>query len=195
MPRTKSLTRTIVEPIAIAIVLAVAVRAAVKIYSIPSPSMTPTLQVGDHIVVTPYVAGGPQRGHVVVFRSTQQSGELLVKRIIATPGDLVDSRLGYVRVGGRTLAEPYVLRPAASGAIQAQIVPSGSYFVMGDNREVSSDSRSWGVVPREQIVGRARMILWSSSVAAEQTAGAATRSASIVRVRAQRPQRLFKWVE
>lgn len=195
MPRSKSLTRTILEPIAIAVVLAVAARAAVKIYSIPSPSMAPTLQVGDHIVVTPYLGGTPQRGHVIVFRSGPQHDELLVKRIIATPGELVDSRLGYVRVGGRTLAEPYVLRQAASGAIQAQIIPADSYFVMGDNREVSSDSRSWGVVPRERIVGRARMILWSSSLAADQTAGASTTSTGMARRAAQRPQRLFKWVE
>ncbi|MDQ3280317.1 MAG: signal peptidase I, partial [Acidobacteriota bacterium] len=162
--RTKSLFRTILEPIAIAVALAFLVRSALHIYSIPSTSMAPTLQVGDQIVVTPYFHHAmPERGHVIVFRSPMRPDELLVKRVIAVPGDLVDARLGRVRIGGHTLNEPYVLRQAASGAIGAQLIPQNSYFVLGDNRDDSVDSRSWGVVPRERIVGRARLVLWSSA--------------------------------
>lgn len=184
--------RTILQPLAIAVALALAARAAVRIYSIPSASMAPALQTGDHIVVTPYVFDSPARGHVVVFSS---GDEMIVKRIIATPGELIDSRLGRPRIGGYTLAEPYVLRPASTGAIQTQIVAANSYFVMGDNRNESIDSRSWGVVPRERIVGRARLILWSSTAAdAGDVASASVATRETPRARSRRAQRLFKWI-
>jgi signal peptidase I len=190
--RQKSLVRTIFEPIAIAVALAVVVRAAVHIYSIPSASMAPTLEVGDQIVVTPYFHADPERGHVIVFRSPLDENELLVKRVIGVPGDLIDSRLGRVRVGAHTLAEPYLVHPATSGAIEAQVVPAGSYFVMGDNREDSLDSRSWGTVPRANVVGRARVILWG--LAGEGVVHADSNSAGNPHA-ARRRARLFKWVE
>jgi signal peptidase I len=192
--RQKSLFRTIAEPLAVALALGMIVRAAVHIYAIPSESMAPTLTAGDQIVVTRYFRSAPQRGHVVVFESPIAPGELMVKRVIATPGDLIDSRLGRIRLGGYTLAEPYVLRTAATGSVQAQLVPADSYFVMGDNREDSSDSRSWGAVPRDRIVGRARLVLWSSSA----TVGEAARAAAKQDTASQRPQprsSLFKWIE
>jgi signal peptidase I len=190
----KSLFRTIAEPLAVAIVLGMIVRAAVHIYAIPSESMAPTLTAGDQIVVTRYFRSAPQRGHVIVFESPLVPGELMVKRVIASPGELIDSRLGRVRVSGYTLAEPYVLRAGASGSVPAQLVPADSYFVMGDNREDSSDSRSWGVVPRASIVGRARLVLWSSSA----TVGEAARAAAKQDASSQRPHSrssLFKWIE
>ena len=187
------MARTILRPIALALALGFLVRAAVHIYSIPSESMTPTLEVGDQIVVTHYFGGEPERGHVVVFHSPVDD-ELMVKRVVGLPGDLVDSRLGRVRIGGYTLPEPYVLRQAATGAIEAQIVPQECYFVLGDNRDDSLDSRSWGVVPRSMIVGRARMILWSSPPDAHDAAHASTSdSDAFARRSASRP-RLFKWV-
>ncbi|HEV7921875.1 MAG TPA: signal peptidase I [Thermoanaerobaculia bacterium] len=174
----KSTARVILEPLAIAIALALLVRHAFfRIYSIPTESMVPTLEVGDHIVVTPYRFGDkPRPGDVIVFRAPSGSDELLVKRVIAVPGDLIDSRSGRVRIGGHALAEPYVLQSAASGAIPAQIVPGDSYFVMGDNRANSADSRSWGVVPAALVAGRARLVLWSSGDGdSAPTARAATR--------------------
>lgn len=193
MPRQKSLIRTILEPIAAAVALAFLVRAAVQIYSIPSESMAPTLHAGDQIVVTRYFRGAPDRGHVVVFESPN-GDELLVKRVIAVPGDLLDSRLGRVRIGGYTLAEPYVLRQAATGAIPAQLVPQSSYFVLGDNRDDSSDSRSWGVVPRERIVGRVRLVLWSSAPLGEIANASEPGRASLAPA-LRTPRRIFKWVE
>ena len=193
MPRSKSLLRTVLEPLAIAIGLAAAARAAVHIYAIPSRSMAPTLEAGDQIVVTRYVRSRPERGHVIVFREPAGGEELIVKRVIGVPGDLVDSRLGRVRIGGHTLAEPYVLRTAASGAISPQVIPADSYYVLGDNRDDSVDSRSWGVVPRQHVVGRARMILWSTDA---QIAGEASATPSRASSGAA-PQRsrLFKWIE
>lgn len=163
MPRQKSVVRLVVEPMLIAVALAIGVRAAVGIYSIPSASMRPALEVGDHILVLPYRWSQPQRGDVVVFRSPADPAELMVKRIIALPGDLIDSREGRVRIGEHAIAEPYLLRQAASGAISPQLVPAQSFFVMGDNREDSMDSRRWGALRRDFVVGRVRMVLWSSA--------------------------------
>jgi len=194
MPRQKSLFRMIFEPIAIAIGLAAAARAVVHIYSIPSESMVPTLEVGDQIVVTRYFGGGaPERGQVIVFQSPQQPDELLVKRVVGIPGDLVDSRLGRVRIGGHTFPEPYLLRQAATGAIAPQIVPADCYFVLGDNRDDSVDSRSWGIVPRSLVVGRAQLVLWSSAPLG-QVAQAAPSTGTHFRHASSRG-RLFKWIE
>ena len=157
-----STARVIVQPILIAIALAFAVRASsVGIYSIPSPSMEPTLQVGDTIVVTPYVSQQPQSGDVIVFRSAGPHREMMVKRIVATAGDLVEARDGHLFVGGHALGEPYVARDAYTTPIAAQIIPAHSYFVLGDNRGNSYDSRQIGVIDRSAIAGRARLVLWS----------------------------------
>jgi signal peptidase I len=191
--RSKSVARLLLQPLALAVALALAARAAVRIYTIPSDSMEPTLQVGDHIVVT--ACDRAERGDVVVFRSPRGGDELLVKRVIATPGDVVESRGGRVLVSGHTLPEPYVSRVASSGAINAQIVPADSYFVMGDNRDDSLDSRAWGVVPRALIVGRARMVLWSSAHSGPlPTASAQPLSPPAQRSRPLRVERLFKRV-
>jgi len=170
---------------AIAIALALLARGAFRMYAIPSASMAPTLQVGDHILVTPYrapfLADRPERGDVVVFRSPLDANELLVKRVVAVPGDLLESRAGRVCIGNHAIPEPYLLAPAESGAISAQIIPADSYFVMGDNRANSYDSRNWGALPRELVVGRARMILWSSGDGSSQPAAhAATLSRAIL---------------
>jgi signal peptidase I len=148
-----STARLIAQPILIALALAFAMRSAVSMYSIPSPSMEPVLRVGDHIMVTPYFAGGrPQRGDVIVFHSPLAGEELLVKRVVGIPGDVVGMR------GGQ------------------QVVPSDCYFVLGDNRTNSFDSRHWGLLPASLIVGHARLVLWSSGDgAAEPRAHASSR--------------------
>lgn len=159
----KSAFRLIVEPMAIAIVLAFFVRATLRLYVIPSSSMAPTLLAGDHIVVTPYrFSSTPRRGDVIVFRSPRSAEQLMIKRVVGTPGDLVETRGGRVIVRGHAVAEPYVAAQAST-FVAPQIIPADSYFVLGDNRSDSLDSRSWGALPRSFVLGRARMILWSSS--------------------------------
>lgn len=171
----KSPFRLLLEPLAIAIVLALGVRAALRLYVIPSSSMTPTLVPGDHIVVTPYRFNSkPERGDVIVFRSTRTNDELMIKRVIAVAGDLIETRAGRVIVSGHALPEPYVAAQASTGLISPQIVPADSYFVLGDNRADSLDSRSWGALPRDLIVGRARMVLWTG------TAGVGSRQSGVV---------------
>lgn len=195
MRRHFSVLRTILQPLAVAVVLAVLARAAVHIYAIPSSSMAPTLQPGDQIVVTRYFRSAPERGDVIVFHSPFDPNELMVKRVIGVPGDLVDSRLGRVRIGGHTLPEPYVLQPAASGAIASQVIPADSYFVLGDNRDDSLDSRSWGVVPRSRIIGRARLVLWSSTTAGGEVALAGGEPDPDATRLDDGHGRVFKWIE
>ena len=163
-----STARAVIQPIAIAILLAFAVRASsIGIYSIPSPSMEPTLRVGDLILVTPYVGHHtPAHGDVVVFRSPSKPDELVVKRVVATAGDLIESRDGNVFVCGHTLAEPYVNARGNSGGIAPQIVAHDTFYVLGDNRANSYDSRLWGAIPRDRIVGHVRLVLWPPSAAA-----------------------------
>jgi signal peptidase I len=196
MPRQKSIARLIAEPLMVAIVLAAGVRAAVSIYSIPSASMLPSLEIGDHIIVTPYRLSSPRRGDVIVFRAPGNASQLLVKRVIGLPGDVIDSRIGRVRVGERTLSEPYLFRQAASGTISAQVVPADSFFVMGDNRDDSVDSRRWGTLPASLVLGRVRMVLWSSvDSGGDQPARASSVSTRKNGGARSRLNRIFKWVE
>ncbi|HYS53156.1 MAG TPA: signal peptidase I [Thermoanaerobaculia bacterium] len=154
--------RTVAQPILVALALALGVRSAIRIYSIPTASMSPTLRVGDHIVVTPYHGAAPKRGDVVVFHSPTSLNDLLVKRIVAVPGDLVETHEGRLFIGGHAAAEPYVIAPATTGTIASQVIPPGFFFVLGDNRANSFDSRQWGVLQRDLVIGRARLVLWSS---------------------------------
>ncbi len=188
--RRRALIRTFLQPIAVAIVLAVAVRSMVRIYAIPSASMLPTLHVGDHIVVIR--DSGPEPGDVVVFHAPDASDELMVKRIVARAGDLVGSTNGRLTIGGHVLAEPYLAEAAATGTIVPQIVPANCYFVLGDNRGNSFDSRQWGVLPRERLVGRAVMVLWSSGSAGSDPPANASTVVPSPLVPGIRLERMFK---
>lgn len=135
-------------------------------FSIPSASMRPTLEIGDHVLVTPYRHAwgrrSPARGEVVVFRSPLDESHFYTKRVVAVPGDLFEIRNGRARINGVTLSEPYVAEDSRSGERGAEIIPVERYFVMGDHRSDSFDSRAWGTVPESLIVGRAQIIFWSA---------------------------------
>ncbi len=176
-----SRSRTILEYAVLAVVaiaVALLVQAfLVKPYRIPSESMENTLLIGDRVLVDriSWRFTEPKRGDIVVFHPPF-SGPVLIKRIIGLPGDTVSLRDGHVYINGRQLTEPYVRTvggvqepsdPFANGLpwslAQPYKVPPGSYFVMGDNRTDSGDSREFGPVKRSQMVGRAFARYWPPS--------------------------------
>jgi signal peptidase I len=163
--------------IAVALVLALAARQWVfQTFSIPSESMVPTLDIGDRIVVQKIFWSWHdiKQGDIVVFsrppHDTQCTGpesEDLVKRVIALPGQKIYSAFGKVFVDGRPLNESYLPKPDPLGrpipgasAQHPYRVPAGDFYVMGDNRAVSCDSRYWGPVQGSTIVGKVVLLLW-----------------------------------
>jgi signal peptidase I len=163
--------------VAVAVGLSAGIRGfAFETFTIPSASMVPTLRVGDRILVQKafFSWHDLHRGDIVVFahppRDTHCSGPAdsdLVKRIIALPGQTIYSAGNTLYVDGRPLAEPYLpaadpLGPAIPGATrQAPFrVPAGEFYVLGDNRQISCDSRYWGPVPGRSIVGKAMLVFW-----------------------------------
>lgn len=178
--------RVFFRPILISVGLAIVVRCVlVQVFAIPSGSMRPTLEPGDQVLVTPYNrpwgSSEPGRGDVVVFRRMDGSPGFFVKRVIGVPGDHLEIRGGQVFVDGYALQEPYLLSEIRHGEMPPEIIPSESFFVMGDHREDSVDSRAWGLVPRTSLVGRARLVFWSArnGDSAHQNARAAEASSAI----------------
>jgi signal peptidase I len=185
--RRKSALREYAEAIAIAILLALVIRTViVQAFTIPSGSMMDTLLVGDYILVNKFLYGpeipllewrtpalrDPHRGDIIVFKYPQDEKRDFIKRIIGTPGDEVQVRGHTVFVNGKSLNEPYVKFSAVSASrsstycgyaygCEPTVVPPDSYFVMGDNRDNSQDSRYWGFVKRDKIKGKAFLIYWS----------------------------------
>ena len=128
---------------------------------VESVSMQPTLYARDFVIVNKlaYRLGEPSRGDVIVFRyPPAPEQEPYIKRIIGLPGDQVHITGGKVYINGVALAEPYLKVATNQGG--EWVVPSGSLFVMGDNRNSSSDSRAWGMVPFENVIGKALVVYW-----------------------------------
>lgn len=166
--RKKSLVREYAEAIIIAVVLALVIRTVVvQAFKIPSGSMIPTLLVGDHILVNKFVyyLKDAQRGDVIVFKYPWDEKRDFIKRVIGVGGEEVVVKGRQVFVNGKSLAEPYAIfsdtRPGGSYEYGPVVVPQGQYFVMGDNRDNSQDSRYWGFLKREKIRGKAFLIYWS----------------------------------
>jgi signal peptidase I len=133
-------------------------------FYIPSNSMYPELRAGDRIFVSKlaYRLGEPERDEVIVFYGAESSGwpdEIFVKRVIALPGEHISINYGKTYVEGFNVQEPF-LKYAPYNDFGTYHVPPRSYFVMGDNRNDSRDSRYWGAVPRANLIGRAVMVFW-----------------------------------
>jgi signal peptidase I len=164
----RSLGRTIVEWAAVivgGILIALVVEAfLVQAFWIPSPSMVPTLEVGDRVLVNKlsYKLHDVHRGDVVVF-SRPQAAEVtgddnikdLIKRVIAVGGDTIEGRDGRVYVNDELIDEPYLPPDTRTESLPRTTVPEGKVFVMGDNRTDSQDSRIFGAIDEDTIVGRA----------------------------------------
>jgi len=165
--------------LAIVLVCTVLLRTfVVQSFSIPSLSMSPTLQVGDRIIVDKlsYGFGSIHRGDIVVFRRPpleDQEYADLVKRVIGLPGETISASDGHVYIDGKRLSEPWLPPGPQSytgplpGDAHQQFnlpgpvkIPPGEYYVMGDNRENSEDSRFFGPIPKSLIVGRAVIVAW-----------------------------------
>jgi signal peptidase I len=204
----KSTVREYFESIVIAVILALFVRTwAVQAFKIPTGSMENNLLIGDHLLVNKFVFGStrsevekklpvrePRRGDIVVFKYPDEPERDFIKRVIGLPGDTLELRNKKVYVNGQPLDEPYVhfLEPASTSQEVTSFdvrerygpvrVPAGQYFVMGDNRDNSQDSRYWGFLPRSYIKGRALMIYWSYDAGPDQYSqdGTITRLISVI---------------
>lgn len=181
----KGRVREYIEAFLVALLIALVVRTLViQAFKIPSGSMENTLLVGDHIFVNKFIYGyhipytkgrvlefrQPKRGDIIVFEFPEDPSKDFIKRVVGVPGDTVEVRHKSLYVNGLPVAEDYVRYadgaetegfPPARDNLPPVRVPSGKLFVMGDNRDRSYDSRFWGFVDMDKVVGKALFIYFS----------------------------------
>lgn len=153
----------LVVVVAVAFGLAMLVQAfIVKPFTVHQSSMEPTLADGDRILINrlSYSLREPERGDVVVFHSPLDDSQDLVKRVVGIPGDTISVRDGDLYVNGAAVDEPYLLQRGFRGGLTEALVPLGTVFVLGDNRDESGDSRIFGPISVESIVGCAFAVYW-----------------------------------
>jgi signal peptidase I len=138
----------------------------VQTFYIPSASMENTLLINDHLLVNKlsYRWGNVKQGDIVVFKTPPKEPDKsindLIKRVIALPGDTFQEQNGVVYVNGKPLSEPYTLPDRPGASYPETVIPPGDYWVMGDNRGDSSDSRIFGPISKSLIVGKAELRIW-----------------------------------
>jgi signal peptidase I len=187
----KSTVREYFESIVIAVILALFIRTfVVQAFKIPTGSMENNLLIGDHLLVNKFAMGPTatslehallpveniKRGDVLVFKYPVEPDRDFIKRVIGLPGETLELREKKVYINGKPLDEPYVhfLQAPSTGGELSEVtsfdvrerygpvtVPPNQYFMMGDNRDNSQDSRYWGFMPRENVKGKALVIYWS----------------------------------
>jgi signal peptidase I len=193
----KSTTREYFESIVVAVILALFIRTfVVQAFKIPTGSMEPNLLVGDHLLVNKFVFAPTanlaermllpmraiRRGDIVVFKFPEEPERDFIKRVIGLPGDTVELRSRQLFVNGAQVEEPYAHYLFPQGQEDGATVdvrerygpvtvPADHYFMMGDNRDNSQDSRYWGFLPAHYVKGRALMIYWSFEQEAGEQAG------------------------
>ena len=177
-PKRKGVIREYAEAIVIAVVLALFIRTfVVQAFKIPSGSMKPTLLVGDHILVNKFLYGikipftdnylislsRPKRGDVIVFKYPLDTKKDYIKRVVGLPGDRIEFSNKELIINGQVVDDPHA-KYSLHGNLRKfgpVAVPDDHLFVMGDNRDESSDSRVWGFVPISYLKGKAFLIYWS----------------------------------
>lgn len=183
--KKKSIVREYAESIIIAILLALVIRTyLVQAFKIPSGSMEDTLAIGDHLLVSKFIYGtkvpfstnriltirDPRRGDVIVFEYPEDPSKDFIKRVVGTPGDVVEGKDKKVYVNGKLYENPHEIHKEKEiipkemnprDTFGPVTVPAGSFFVMGDNRDRSYDSRFWGFVSLDKIKGLAFVKYWS----------------------------------
>ena len=150
----------LLETIILAVVLFFAINAVSARVRVDGSSMVPTLQNGEYVLVNRMAFKNklPEYGDIIVFVSPQVSDLDLIKRVIGLPGDTIRIYGGEVQVNDQVLDEPYIAAaPIYNGEWH---VPAGNLFVLGDNRNDSSDSHAWGLLPIENVIGKAVLIYW-----------------------------------
>jgi signal peptidase I len=187
----KSTLREYFESIVIAVILALFIRTfVVQAFKIPTGSMEENLLIGDHLLVNKFVFGPTEtalerallpvgtikRRDIIVFKYPEEPDRDFIKRVIGLPGETIEVRAKKVYVNGKPLDEPYVhfLAPPTSRSEFSEVtssdvreqfgpvtVPADQYFMMGDNRDNSADSRYWGFLRRDFVKGKALVIYWS----------------------------------
>ncbi|MBU1002647.1 MAG: signal peptidase I [Proteobacteria bacterium] len=180
-PKWHEVLRDWVEALIFALLLALFIRSfVVQAFKIPSGSMLQTLQIGDHLLVNKFLYGikvpftditlfsvsDPEFGDVIVFEYPKDPSKDYIKRVIGLPGDTIEVVDNHLVRNGEAVDEPYLSglpprNPMVRTHFGPVTVPEGNYFMMGDNRNNSMDSRYWGFVGREAIVGKAWRIYWS----------------------------------
>lgn len=153
--------RELIETVLLTLIVFMLIRSVVRNYKVEGFSMEPTLDNGQYLLVNKgaYWFGQPDLGDIIILRYPLDPNTYYVKRIIGRPGDTVEVRDGKVFVNGRPLAESYIMA-APDYLYQKQIVPPDDYFVLGDNRNNSSDSHAWGMLPASDVVGKAVLSYW-----------------------------------
>lgn len=147
----------VIRTIAIVLVVVATIRTFVaEAYVIQGSSMEPTLHSSERLLITKFAPQieGLDRGDIVIFEHPDEPGKRLIKRVVGLPGETIEIKGGLVYVNGKALDEPYQ-RPDLGSSHPPHKIPEGYYFVLGDNRSVSNDSRSIGDVPSAAIIGRA----------------------------------------
>jgi signal peptidase I len=176
----KSKVREYAETLVIALAIALFVRSfVVQAFKIPSSSMEPTLLVGDHILVNKFIYGiripvigkkvfpfsQPRRGDIIVFIFPNDRSKDFIKRAIGLPGEKVEIKERMIYINDRLIEDPWghfsSWGPGARDTYGPIMVPPHSLFVMGDNRDNSEDSRYWGFVPLNDVLGKAFVMYWS----------------------------------
>jgi signal peptidase I len=159
----KSFVRELLMTLILALVIFFVLQTTVQTYVVVGQSMEPNLHNDDLLVINKivYRLHAPERGDVVVLYPPDQPRDEppYIKRIIAQPGDTVEVKNSAVYVNGNKLIESYIKEPP-SYTLALQQVPENEYFVLGDNRNISSDSRNGWTVPREDIIGKAWLSVW-----------------------------------
>ena len=194
LPAKKSTMREYFESIIIAVILALFVRTwVVQAFKIPTGSMEQNLLIGDHLLVNKFVFGPTatavermllpmaevQRGDILVFKYPEEPERDFIKRVIGLPGETLEVRDKRVYIDGMPLDEPYLRQispPRGGGLVPDRrdnfgpiSIPDDHYFMMGDNRDNSEDSRFWGSLSHAYLKGKAVMIYWSYDGAGVQT--------------------------
>jgi len=164
--RKHRFVREVIETVALVGLMFIIINLAVQNYDVDGHSMEPSLHDTERIMVDKlsYRFHAPARGDIIVFIAPPQPDKNYVKRVIGLPGDEITVDNTRVTVNGVTLQETYV-SPANQGNPYASkhihlVLPPDRYFVLGDNRYGSSDSRDWGTLPRDNIIGRAVLVYW-----------------------------------